>query len=153
MAQHLPQDDYDTQPPHLAEQPPNYDDVVDTDDVHEDIHLASVEEKKRRWWRNALINMMFIASWCVVTRCKQSRMLIKGYTLYVPLNLVSRFVFAMILSVYNKWMFDPEYFGFPFPLFVTMMHMFVQFLIAAFLRNVFPRVFRPEFSPGRDDYA
>ena len=64
-----------------------------------------------------------------------------------------RFIFAMILSVYNKWMFDPAYFGFPFPLFVTMMHMFVQFLIAIFLRNAFPRIFRPEHSPGRDDYA
>lgn len=59
----------------------------------------------------------------------------------------------MTLSVYNKWMFSAEHFGFPFPLFVTTLHMFVQFLIAAFLRTVFPRIFRPEHSPGRDDYA
>ena len=25
-----------------------------------------MEEKKRRWWRNAIINMAFIASWYVV---------------------------------------------------------------------------------------
>ena len=27
-------------------------------------HLASIVEKKRLWWRNALINALFIASWC-----------------------------------------------------------------------------------------
>lgn len=26
-------------------------------------HLASVAEKKRIWWRNAIINTLFIASW------------------------------------------------------------------------------------------
>ncbi|KAJ3532711.1 hypothetical protein NM688_g7383 [Phlebia brevispora] len=107
-------------------QPPDYDDVVELDELQEEIHLATVEEKKRRWWRNALINMLFIGSW---------------------------FLFAMVLSVYNKWMFSPEHFGFPFPLFVTTLHMFVQFSISAILRTAFPRTFRPEHSPGRDDYA
>jgi solute carrier family 35, member C2 len=27
------------------------------------VHLASLKEKKRVWWRNAIINMLFIASW------------------------------------------------------------------------------------------
>ncbi len=31
------------------------------------VHLATVEEKKRRWWRNALINIAFISSWYVST--------------------------------------------------------------------------------------
>ena len=66
MAEYPPQTDYDTQPPHLLNQPPNYEDIVVEDDSHEDIHLATVEEKKRRWWRNALINVLFIASWYVV---------------------------------------------------------------------------------------
>lgn len=29
----------------------------------EQIHLASLAEKKRLWWRNAVINACFIASW------------------------------------------------------------------------------------------
>ena len=29
------------------------------------VHIASVAEKKRLWWRNATINAMFIAAWCV----------------------------------------------------------------------------------------
>lgn len=28
-------------------------------------HIASIEERKRLWWRNALINLLFIGSWCV----------------------------------------------------------------------------------------
>lgn len=31
------------------------------------VHLATLKEKKRRWWRNALINIAFISSWCVST--------------------------------------------------------------------------------------
>lgn len=31
------------------------------DDEH--VHLASLAEKKRLWWRNAVINALFIASW------------------------------------------------------------------------------------------
>ncbi|GBE81470.1 Uncharacterized transporter [Sparassis crispa] len=105
--------------------------LVDSDrDVHEhefdlDVHLASLAEKRRLWWRNALINTFFIASW---------------------------FVFATVLSVYNKWMFAPEHFGFPSPLFVTTLHMMVQFLLATLLRLVWPRRFRPELSPSKLDY-
>jgi hypothetical protein len=36
------------------------------DDVN--VHLASVAEKKHLWWRNAVINTFFIASWCVNAR-------------------------------------------------------------------------------------
>lgn len=31
----------------------------------DNIHLASLAEKKRLWWRNGLINMAFISSWYV----------------------------------------------------------------------------------------
>jgi len=89
-------------------------------------HLASVAEKKRLWWRNAVINTLFIASW---------------------------FFFATILSVYNKWMFTPKHFGFPSPLFVTALHMFVQFVLAAILRASRPAMFRPERNPTRTDYG
>ncbi|TFK74541.1 TPT-domain-containing protein [Pluteus cervinus] len=89
-------------------------------------HLASVEEKKRLWWKNAVINTFFISCW---------------------------FTFATILSLYNKWMFAPEHLGFPFPLFVTTIHMFIQFLLAALLRLIWPRKFKPEHNPTRQAYA
>jgi hypothetical protein len=31
----------------------------------EDVHFATIEEKKRLWFRDALTNALFIASWCV----------------------------------------------------------------------------------------
>ncbi|KZT65966.1 TPT-domain-containing protein [Daedalea quercina L-15889] len=90
-----------------------------------ELHLASLAEKRRLWRRNALINAALIACW---------------------------FLFATILSVYNKWMFSPDRFGFPSPLFVTTLHMVVQFLLALLLRTVWPLLFRPEHSPSRADY-
>lgn len=31
-----------------------------------EVHFASVEQKRDKWWRDALITCAFIASWCVV---------------------------------------------------------------------------------------
>ncbi|KIP08495.1 hypothetical protein PHLGIDRAFT_104289 [Phlebiopsis gigantea 11061_1 CR5-6] len=125
MAQYSSVHSHDPLPPHSLEQPPAYS-QHDDDDPEDHVHIATLEEKKRRWWRNAFINTALIASW---------------------------YFFATILSVYNKWMFSKEYFGFPFPLFVTMLHMYVQFLLAALLRVALPHKFRPEHSPSRRDYA
>ncbi|EJF57629.1 TPT-domain-containing protein [Dichomitus squalens LYAD-421 SS1] len=89
------------------------------------VHVASLAEKKRLWWTNAFINGLFIAGW---------------------------FFFATLLSVYNKWMFSPDRYGFPSPLFVTTAHMWVQFALASLLRYTLPRHFRPEQIPTREDY-
>ncbi|KAK0226184.1 triose-phosphate transporter family-domain-containing protein [Armillaria fumosa] len=98
----------------------------DEDIAEEPLHLASTEEKKCRWWRNAVLNVLFIASW---------------------------FFFATVLSVYNKWMFSDKHMNFRFPLFVTTLHMFVQFVLSAVLRAVWPHRFRPERSPQLEDYG
>ncbi|KXN90131.1 hypothetical protein AN958_04621 [Leucoagaricus sp. SymC.cos] len=100
---------------------------VESDGHHaEDIHLATLGEKKRLWWRNAVINTVYILSW---------------------------FFFATILSVYNKWMFSTTRYAFPAPLFVTSMHMFVQFTLAAFLLFTWPQHFRSPRVPTRKDYG
>ncbi|KAM6502443.1 Triose-phosphate Transporter family domain containing protein [Amanita muscaria] len=91
----------------------------------EGIHVATQKEKQRLWWKNGLINMSFIGAW---------------------------FFFATILSVYNKWMFSPDRYGFPSPLFVTTIHMLVQFLLASVLRFLWPRRFRPPGNPSLDAY-
>lgn len=71
MAQHPPQDEYDTRTSSAIDQPPSYEDAVDTEDFREDVHLATLEEKKRRWWRNALINLLCIGSWYVLVISKR----------------------------------------------------------------------------------
>jgi solute carrier family 35 protein C2 len=50
-------------------------------------------------------------------------------------------------------MFSPDLFGFPYPLFVTTLHMLVQFLLAGALRVCFSHHFRPERSPSVQDYG
>jgi hypothetical protein len=49
------------QQPHIADEDEIYDVVRNGGDVH----LATVAEKKRLWWRTILINTLFVGSWCV----------------------------------------------------------------------------------------
>lgn len=81
--------------------------------------------RRREWWRNAIVNCLYIASW---------------------------FAFATLLSMYNKWMFTPAYFNFPFPLFVTTMHMAMQFIMSATVRKLWPHVFNPPGRPTAEEY-
>lgn len=145
-----------------------------------DLHLASEAEKKRLWWRNAVINAIFIAAWCV-----HSTLLWSPYT-HAFLGSVSRrlcsylrsivythsrcagsscslsgsnscfcrprFSFGLLISLYNKYMFSPERFGFPYPLFATFTQMIVQFILASALRFGLPRVFRPKLDPDRKQW-
>ncbi|KAG6866668.1 hypothetical protein C0991_000778 [Blastosporella zonata] len=64
-----------------------------------------------------------------------------------------QFLFATALSVYNKWMFSSDHFGFPYPLFVTTIHMFVQFILAAIMRTFWPNHFKPTNKPTVADYG
>lgn len=50
--------------------------VIDHLDYDEQVHIASEAEKRRLWWRNAFINALFIASWCVSTPCLTSALLL-----------------------------------------------------------------------------
>lgn len=111
----------------------------------QNVHIASTEEKKRLWRKNALINALFIAAWCVSSSTSEGN---KYFILYPY-----RFTFSTIISVYNKWMFSKEHYDFPYPLFVTTVHMFIQFILAALLRFLWPRKFRPKQSPTTRDYA
>lgn len=62
-----------------------------------------------------------------------------------------RYFFSTLLSLYNKWMFTPEYYGFSYPLFVTMCHQIVQFGLAFAVRRIFPSL-RPKERPQKYDY-
>lgn len=68
-------------------------------------------------------------------------------------TLVYRYFFATLLSLYNKWMFSPLYYGFTYPLFVTANHMVVQFFLAWVVRLVWSERFRPREKPGKEDYV
>ncbi|KAK5169057.1 uncharacterized protein LTR77_006366 [Saxophila tyrrhenica] len=53
--------------------------------------------------------------------------------------------FSISISVYNKWMFSSENLDFHYPLFVTSMHMLVQFTLSSAVLYFVPR-----FRPGAD---
>jgi len=57
------------------------------------------------------------------------------------------FAFSLLLSLYNKWMFAPGHLNFPFPLFVTSVHMVIQFFLSWFVLWWFPK-----YRPQRKDY-
>ena len=56
--------------------------------------------------------------------------------------------FSISISVYNKWMFSKENLDFHFPLFVTSIHMIVQFVLSGSVLYFVPR-----FRPGADPSA
>ncbi|KAJ4483681.1 triose phosphate transporter [Lentinula aciculospora] len=101
-------------------------DYDDQEAAHPYRHVPSVKEKRRLWIQNATVNMMFIGSW---------------------------FFFAILLSMYNKWMFSDSHLNFPYPLFVTSLHMVVQFLLAGLVLNVWPHKFKPERYPTTEEYG
>jgi solute carrier family 35 protein C2 len=110
-----------------------------------EVHLASLEQKKAIWWKNVIVTAMFILSWCVGSSVSSLSI--------VPEAEIHRYTFATLLSIYNKWMFSPQYYGFSYPLFVTFCHMIVQFCLAGIIRAAFPRQFKPVERPTRQEYV
>ena len=50
------------------------------------------------------------------------------------------FILSLVLSLYNTWMFAPGQFDFPFPLFVTAMHMVTQFCLSGIVLFWIPKL-------------
>jgi hypothetical protein len=63
--------------------------------------------------------------------------------LVIVILILLWYTFSLILSLYNKWMFAPAHLNFPFPLFVTSLHMLVQFGLSGFALWWFPHL-RPK---------
>ncbi|GAA5859439.1 hypothetical protein JCM8547_006822 [Rhodosporidiobolus lusitaniae] len=90
--------------------------------------MSDKDEKERLrvlWWRSAAINVVFILAW---------------------------YTFSTLISVYNKWMFSEDHYNFPYPLFVTSVHMLVQWCLSALTLSFF-RNLRPTSRPEPRDYA
>ncbi|BGP42028.1 hypothetical protein JCM10449v2_006025 [Rhodotorula kratochvilovae] len=90
-------------------------------------HVETHDERRLRalWWRAAAINVLFILAW---------------------------YCFSTLISLYNKWMFSAEHYNFPYPLFVTSVHMLVQFCLSALTLSIFSSL-RPQTRPQPRDYA
>ncbi|BGP18370.1 hypothetical protein JCM10213v2_006436 [Rhodosporidiobolus nylandii] len=86
---------------------------------------ADARRLRTLWWRSAAINVLFILAW---------------------------YTFSTLISVYNKWMFSEDHYNFPYPLFVTSVHMLVQWSMSALTLSIFPRL-RPTSRPAARDYG
>lgn len=111
---------------------------------HEGHRHATLAMKKALWWRNAIVTGIFILSWLVPVPI--------SFVLTLTADAPYRYGFATLLSLYNKWMFSPQYYNFQYPLFVTACHMIVQFALAAVIRLIWADRFRPKERPTRRDY-
>ncbi|KAI8589790.1 TPT-domain-containing protein [Geranomyces variabilis] len=79
----------------------------------------------REWWRKAAKASFFIASW---------------------------YTFSLSLSFYNTWLFHEGKHNFPFPLFTTMIHTVIQFLLSGVcVLFIWPSM-RPKRHPALRDY-
>ncbi|OAV91830.1 hypothetical protein PTTG_27863 [Puccinia triticina 1-1 BBBD Race 1] len=87
-------------------------------------NLSLSSSPQAAFWKNALINASFIASW---------------------------YLFATLISLYNKWMFSPDHYNFQYPLFVSACHMYIQFGLAALTLALFPSI-RSRTRPTPQDY-
>ncbi|KAI9490341.1 triose-phosphate transporter family-domain-containing protein [Zychaea mexicana] len=65
--------------------------------------------------------------------------------------ILTWYLFATFLSVYNKWMFSAEHYNFQFPLFVSSIHMVVQFIFSGLSILLVPRL-RPTKRPTVREY-
>ncbi|KAJ2556607.1 hypothetical protein EV175_001892 [Coemansia sp. RSA 1933] len=70
----------------------------------------------------------------------------RRHALFAVLYTLLWYAFSGVLSVYNKWLFGSSERDFPFPLFVTSIHMLVQYLLASLCLRLFPRL-RPPVQP------
>ncbi|BGP26354.1 nucleotide-sugar transporter [Rhodotorula toruloides] len=88
---------------------------------------GSVDKRRLRalWWRSAAVNVLFILAW---------------------------YCFSTLISVYNKWMFSADHYNFPYPLFVTSIHMLVQWCLAALAMSFWKGLW-PKTRPKPGDYA
>lgn len=104
---------------------------------------AVMRMKRARYFRDAAITGVFVLLWWVwLSRSRRASLI-----------LVLRYLFATLLSLYNKWMFSPQYYAFSFPLFVTSVHMVVQFVLSLVVREIWSAKFKPKERPGAKDYG
>ncbi|KAJ2593696.1 hypothetical protein H4R99_006016 [Coemansia sp. RSA 1722] len=61
------------------------------------------------------------------------------------------YTFSSVLSVYNKWLFGKSERDFSFPLFVSSIHMLVQYSLATLCLRLFPKL-RPSQTPTWGTY-
>ncbi|KAI9306241.1 triose-phosphate transporter family-domain-containing protein [Cunninghamella echinulata] len=82
---------------------------------------------------------------------EESRNTLIRYSVINIIWILSWYILATFLSLYNKWMFSADHYNFQYPLFVTSIHMVAQFFFAGLSLLLFPKL-RPKTRPSVNDY-
>ncbi|KAK1776143.1 triose-phosphate transporter family-domain-containing protein [Copromyces sp. CBS 386.78] len=120
--------------------------LSDDDLTDEDLHIdeeagltgADRRRKSRKRSRNTRLDQRIARDriW-EAEKLEADRAVFKNAVINVGLILLWYF-FSLSISLYNKWMFDPQKLNFRFPLFTTATHMLVQFSLASMVLFFFP---------------
>ncbi|KAK4703729.1 solute carrier family 35, member C2, partial [Phenoliferia sp. Uapishka_3] len=98
--------------------------------------VSSLDSRQRRiiWWKRAGINVLFIGAW------------------YISSSSFVGASSANTSALADKWMFSEDHYNFRYPLFVTSIHMMVQWLLATLTLSIFKGL-RPSNRPEVRDYG
>lgn len=129
-------------------------------DDDEEAGLTKRERKRQRRQRqnNTHLDERIMAGSADVQAAEQSKLVNAGMLKNIIINAILVglwYTFSISISVYNKWMFSDNGKGgkglnFHFPLFVTSVHMLVQFSLASLVLFFVPKL-RPNYDPNPDE--
>lgn len=106
----------------------------------------SADEKKvadQTVVRKMAVNGCLIGLWYLFSLCISLVSCVRTWV-----QSTKQFANHLLVTQYNKWMFDSDRLDFPYPLFTTSVHMLVQFSLACVVLYFVPS-FRPHNAPQR----
>lgn len=127
---------------------------IEMDNIHsdeetredEETGLTQTERRKRRWLKKKHARLDERVAGDASTSKLQERLVNATVFKEMAINAVLIglwYGFSISISVYNKWMFSEKNLDFHFPLFITSIHMLVQFSLASLVLYLMPQ-FRPK---------
>lgn len=129
---------------------------IPSSDEDEEAGLTKRERKKHRRQKHKATSpsARIMAGSADVQAAEESKLVSASMLKNIIINAILIglwYTFSISISVYNKWMFSDTGKGldFHFPLFVTSVHMLVQFSLASAVLFFIPR-FRPSYNPAAD---
>ncbi|KAL2199840.1 triose-phosphate transporter family-domain-containing protein [Corynascus similis CBS 632.67] len=122
-------------------------DGLTDEDLHDDEEAGLTgkdrRRKRRKKRRNQLLDQRVAGDYISPEEKEEAdRSVIKNLLINTVL-IGLWYLFSLLISLYNKWMFSPDKLNFRFPMFTTAVHFIVQFSLASLVLYFFPSM-RPK---------
>ncbi|KAK3336615.1 triose-phosphate transporter family-domain-containing protein [Cercophora scortea] len=129
------------------------DEGLSDEDLHDDEEAGLTGRDRRRKRRkrnhNTLLDQRIVRQTISAAEKKAADKTVLRSLLVNGTLIGLWYLFSLSISLYNKWMFDPDKLNFRFPLFTTATHMLVQFTLASLVLLVVPSL-RPQHARKSD---